>query len=333
MSVTPRARSRAFALLAHAPTARLVHAACTLGLPEALRLRRCTEDELAATIQAHQPSLNRLLTALRSIGALRTIENGHVEFTPVGEALTETPLSVLHQMASGFCGSFWGDLAESVHTGRPAFETSHGQGFFEYVAAHPERSREFTAGMEAGVAQSAPRIVEICDLSRFEHVVDVGGGTGGLIREACRRFPSIRGTLVDLPHVVAALRPEDLDCGTNAIDAVSLDILRDPLPNADALLVRAVVHDFDDANAARILTSCRDALSGDHARVFVIEMLLPATPRPHPAYFTDLDLMVITSGGRERTLAEYRALARNAGLVICRVRRAPPFAVLECRRA
>jgi O-methyltransferase domain len=89
-------------------------------------------------------------------------------------------------------------------------------------------------------------------------------------------------------------------------------------PGADAYLLSRVIHDWDDADAHRILTRCREAM-GPHARLLLVEALMPERAVDAPeAIRMDLHMLMLL-GARERTEAEYRALLADAGLALRRV--------------
>lgn len=96
------------------------------------------------------------------------------------------------------------------------------------------------------------------------------------------------------------------------VEPVAGDFLESVPHSGNAYLLKFVLHDWDDQRAARILRNCRDAMLPD-GRVFVIEVLVPSDARPSVAKTHDLNMLVLT-GGRERTLDEYRRLFRAAGL-------------------
>jgi len=83
-------------------------------------------------------------------------------------------------------------------------------------------------------------------------------------------------------------------------------------PDGDAYLLSRVLHDWDDDQAAAILSNCRRAMRAD-ARLLVIERIVPPGDEPHESKFMDLNMLVI-AGGRERSEPEYRALLERSGL-------------------
>jgi hypothetical protein len=95
------------------------------------------------------------------------------------------------------------------------------------------------------------------------------------------------------------------------------DFFRHVPPGGDVYVLAFVLHNWDDRRALAILRRCRAAMS-DGARLVIIEVIVPRRARPSPARVHDLEMLVFTPGGRERTAAEYRTLLSAAGL---RVRR------------
>jgi len=73
-----------------------------------------------------------------------------------------------------------------------------------------------------------------------------------------------------------------------------------------------VIHDWADQEAVAILTAVGHA-AAPGAKVLVIERLVPERPHPHLSKGMDVNMLVLT-GGRERTHAEYEALLTAAGL-------------------
>jgi hypothetical protein len=152
-----------------------------------------------------------------------------------------------------------------------------------------------------------------CELSRHEVVVDVGGGDGTLLAEILARCPQARGVLVDVPHVVARARPVLAAAGV--LDRCDLHggDFRAAVPPGDAYVLKSVLHDWPDEEAAEILRRCREAASSP-ARLFIVERVLPgrAGREDLEALLTDLNMMVML-GGQERTEGEYRRLLAGAG--------------------
>jgi len=90
---------------------------------------------------------------------------------------------------------------------------------------------------------------------------------------------------------------------------------------ADAYLLKSIIHDWDDARATSILANCRKQMKPT-SKVLVIDYVLPdkaEAGRSAAGYRTDLEMLVRTPGGRERTEKEFRALLAGAGFEMERV--------------
>jgi hypothetical protein len=69
------------------------------------------------------------------------------------------------------------------------------------------------------------------------------------------------------------------------------------------------------------------------SRLLMVEFLQEPN-RPHPMVpLIDLQMLTQADGGRERSVAEFRALLESAGLVLGRVYRGPMHAILEASTA
>jgi O-methyltransferase domain len=82
------------------------------------------------------------------------------------------------------------------------------------------------------------------------------------------------------------------------------------VPEADIYLLKHILHDWNDAEAVRILKGCREAMRPG-GRVIVIERLLGEIGEPGFAPLMDLHMMVMLTG-HERTLPEYCGLLKDA---------------------
>jgi O-methyltransferase domain len=100
---------------------------------------------------------------------------------------------------------------------------------------------------------------------------------------------------------------------------------------ADAYVLRAIIHDWDDESAIRILGVVRQALTKD-SRVLIIERVIAPPNEGRDAKFSDLN-MLVSPGGRERTREEFSSLLGSSGLRLERVLDAGVFSVIEAATA
>jgi hypothetical protein len=203
-----------------------------------------------------------------------------------------------------------------VRDGRQdGFVREFGHAVFVHTVEDPEYGSVFNAAMSSYGRTLTPIVLEVlasADLSGIAHVCDVGGGHGHLLCSLLAKYSALRGTVYDLPGVVA-----DTDrLWANKMGMAERcaylggDMFRD-VPSADAYLLKQVLHDWSDAECVQILTNMHRA-AAPRARAFVVEFVVPGPEIPHFAKLFDIHMMCAATG-RERTEEEYAALFREGG--------------------
>ncbi|KAK7807955.1 hypothetical protein U0070_014928 [Myodes glareolus] len=165
------------------------------------------------------------------------------------------------------------------------------------------------------------RVLAAFDLSEFRVICDVGGGSGSLAAACARLYPTSSVSVFDTPEVIAAARDHfQHPLGAPPIRFLGGDFFRSHLPQADLYILARVLHDWTDADAARLLGRIGLA-GGQGAALLLVEAVLdPGGQGPVHATLLSLTMLVQTNG-RERTEAEYRAMAAAAGFGRCFHRR------------
>ena len=306
--------------------AQIIHAAVKLGVPDALSAGPLTAAEAAAAVGAHEPSLLRLLRGMEGVGIVAGQRDGRFALTPMGRPLCADAHNSVRGMVLLFAGeAMWrsyGDLAETVRTGRNGFERIHGMPYFDYYAQHPEEYAVFNEAMGADTQGVAPALAEGYDFSWCKTVVDVGGGNGALLTGVLTAHPGLRGIVFDRAEGVAQAAERLAAAGLDdRCEVVAGDAFTSVVPGGDLYVIKSVLHDWDDEHALAILRNCRAVLP-DHGRLLVMEPLMPGPAEDlgpaHGIVSTDMDLLA-TTGGRVRTEAEFAALFEEAGLRLSRV--------------
>lgn len=312
--------------------AQIVYASAELRIADLLADGPRTTTELADEAAAHEPSLRRLLLALAGLGILAHVDADRFELTDAGRPLVTGAPDSVSALVRMLCGPemlrAWQALVSSLRTGHCAWELAHGMPVFDYYAIHPESAAEFNEAMAEHTRDAAPAIVAAGDFARFRTVVDVGGGDGTLMAAILQAEPGVEGVVFDVPD---ALGPD-----TDRCRFVAGDFFSSVPEGANAYLLRQILHDWPDEAATQILRSCRTAMAPG-ARLLILERMLPerATPDHLQPLLVDL-LMLVATGGRERTEREFRELLAAADLRLLTVSEAlPPFdyRVIEAGRA
>ncbi|WP_147339733.1 methyltransferase [Actinomadura spongiicola] len=295
--------------------AQVLHAAAEIGLADALADGPRTSAELAERTGTHQPSLLRLLRSLSVFGAVEQ-KDDLFALTAEGRRLRSDEPDSIRALIRLFCGpdmwQAWGDLTETVRTGEYAWGRVTGMTPFEFFESRPELSATFNAAMSQHTRFIAPGIVEAHDFGRYGTIADIGGGDGTLIAAILRAVPGPRGLLFDQPGGLAAA-PDTLADVADRVKIVAGDFFASVPPDADAYVIKSVIHDWADEKATAILRNCRAAMRPD-ARLLLLEQVMPEIVTPEARGIVNNDLnMLVATGGRERTETEFRDLLERAG--------------------
>ncbi|HEX4699679.1 MAG TPA: methyltransferase [Actinomycetes bacterium] len=307
-----------------------------LGIPDALRDGPLSADELATRTGTDAGSLHRLLRAAAVFRAVRFTGDGRFEgtrFTTVlGADHPSAAADWCRYIGSAAHQAAWGDLTESVRTGADAFRRVHGQKMFEWFATHPDESHHFSSGLGGLTRAEAPAIVSGYPFPTTGTICDVGGGQGVLLAAILAARPGLRGIIVDHPTVLDQARTFLQEQGlADRVELVPGDLMASVVAHADLYLLKWVLHDWDDATGERIVrTVARSMPPG--ARLLVIEGDLPHNAVDPRFSMIDLQMLVVTDGGRERTSDQLGRLVTAAGLGATTVHRTTTgLVMLEAR--
>jgi hypothetical protein len=201
-----------------------------------------------------------------------------------------------------------------VRTGENAFRATNGVDAWTWRRDHPQENAIFNQNMTVQTTTIAGAVAEAYDFAGMSTVVDVGGGQGSLLEAVLTRHPQLTGTVFDQEHVVAT---EPAAAGLAPRWAAASGSFFESVPEADALVLKSILHDWPDHRCVEILDVCARSLRPGGA-VLVVERLLGRPGFEVDAAFSDLN-MLVSPGGQERTEPEYTALLEAAGFTLTRV--------------
>ena len=310
---SPREPAEIVAELARAHiAARCLHVIADCGAADAVGSSGATPAEIAARTGFNADALDRMLRLLAAHGIFARAADGRYHHSPASRLLqSDDPRSLRSYVRMNGLRAMldrYTELGQTARTGRPQRDWAS---LLDHLAAHAEESAIFNAAMVSKSRTVLPAVAAAYDFSGFSTIADIGGGRGHLLALVLERAPQATGVLFELPHVIADAKP------TPRLSLQAGDFFTDALPVADAYLLMDLLHDWDDADAVRILAAVRRAA---HAvsRVFIVETLVPDAPGPHLAKSLDITMLAVT-GGRERTEAQHAALLASAGFRLVRV--------------
>ena len=309
-----------------------------LGVADLLAAGPRGAEDLAAATGTHAGALRRVLRLVASVGILTENEDGRFELTPLGDCLRADSPGSARAAVLLFAGErvqeSWKDLEYCVRTGEPAFRKRGVSDPFVEMATSPEDAANFDAAMAEFTRLTAIAVSATYDFSGLRTLVDVGGGNGALLIGILTAHPDLDGIVFDQPHVAERATAEiDRSGLADRCRAVGGDFFDAVPEGGDAYVLKHVIHDWDDDHSVTILRNCHQAMGPD-GRLLVVEGVYPEridqSFQSRGAAANDVNMLVST-GGRQRSEAEFRALYEQAGFTLERIVPTGMASVIEGR--
>jgi len=295
-----------------------LNAVARLGIADLLAERSHSIAELANKARVHEDSLARVLRLLCSIGVFEEVSDLTFANNEVSEGLrsdvSNSQRDMITFVADALHFQCYADMLPTIRDGRTAAEHVWGKGIFEVFADDPAAQQRFDNAMTNLSQGAGPAILDVYDFTGIETLVDVAGGHGLLLTSIVQKYPSMKGVVFDLPHVVGGAKERIEQLGlSNRCEAVGGDFFKS-VPQGDAIIMKHIIHDWDDDRAIAILKNCHKALSdkGSSARLLLVEWLLAGRNQPDVSKVMDVEMLMLP-GGRERTEEQYGHLFDRAG--------------------
>jgi len=304
-----------------------LYAMVKLGVPDIIGADAFTAKEIADKLPG-TPNVEMLGRSLRMLEAVTGLfvetgsASGEAKFgLSKAGALLQTGVEGQPSMACGILHwlekptwNAWAELPGYIAgEGEVPYVAANGKGVFDFYAENPESAAPFNEFMTFFSLGEIPVVVEMYDWTPFEGktVVDVGGNYGPVMGALKARYPSMTTISFDLPEVIeaAAEPPEGVELvGGNFFDGSTI-------PKTDgAIFMKHILHDWNDADSTKILQACKEALLPG-GKVIIADAVLPdageASELKVPQ--TQLDCLMGVIGGKERTKAQWDALAAASG--------------------
>jgi SAM-dependent methyltransferase len=295
-----------------------------------------TAKELAKIAKVDADFLGRVLLFLVSLEVFeyeadtgRFSNNEASLFLGEDHPLTLAP--TLRMYGAPWAWKAWGTMKDAVKMGKSAFKISHKIPLFNFLQKNKHASAIFDYRMNGRPERRLKPLLENYDFSSFNRVVDVGGGQGGILFGILEKYPHLLGVLFDLKTSIdraskqAKARGLDKRC-----EFVSGDFFKKVPSKGDLYILAIVLHDWTASDCVRILKNCRKAMS-PNGKIILLERVVSPEKKQPDVRMIDLEMLVMTEGGRERSETEYAKLFALAGFSLERVVTAQPMNIVEGR--
>ena len=311
----------------------VIYVASALGIPDELADGPRTSADLATRVGAHEPSVRRLVRALVTLGLCKEANDHTFELTATGRYLPgKAPQSLkpFVLLEGQFLRRAWDGLIDSIRTGKTGAELA---GVDLEKKWNLQATGVFNDAMVAITQFVAPAVASAYDFSAIGRLIDVGGGHGELLAAILNAYPSLRGAVLDLPSCAEGARRHLAAAGVSGrCEFVAGNFFESIPVGADALILKSVIHDWDDQRSIRILANCRRALT-QAGKLLLVERIMPdvldeSRAEDRSIVLHDLN-MLRGPGGAERTEREFRSVLTKAGFTLTCVIPAGPMHVIE----
>ena len=296
-----------------------LYTAVKFGISDQIAAGRTTSAELAQAIGAEEEGIHRLMRLLVAMGVFKGDESTGYANTALSSALLDEPQS-MRDMCLLHGEEFytaWGQAPHAISTVSSGFEAAYGHTFYAHLGQNPATAQRFQHTMNAG-NMFFEQVPEVFDFSG-RSIVDIGGGGGHLLSAILAATPDARGTLFDRDHMLPEAR-EHL-AATVGLDRVQLaggDMFQGVPAGGHVYLMCRVLAGWEHDAVVRAFDNVRRAMAGPDSRLIVIDRLVVDKDSTVLPALWDLHLLM-TNGGRHRTLEGFTTLLNRGGLDVERV--------------
>jgi C-methyltransferase len=305
--------------------------AARLGIADHLADGPKSAEDLAKLTEADPEAMRYLLDALGVMGVFQLGEDGLFRNSESSEALrTDHPESMRYYCILGgeMYYDAWGELLHTVRTGEPASKAKFGSSIYAHMDADAEAGDVYDRAMADLARPVARELAKDYDFTGRRKIVDIGGGSGQLLRGVLAAYPDAEGLCTDRADVAeraaaehaAAASEDDVE---KRLSFAAADFFEEVPAGGDAYVLKNVLHNWSPDSSVKILHTVRAAMTatretGTDPVLLVVE---PLAEHDNVAAIRSLFQMVICEEGtRPRPEAEMREQLETAGFTVRSVR-------------
>lgn len=199
--------------------------------------------------------------------------------------------------------------AESLTLNRPAAP-------LHFDADDPAKIAALLRGLAPQAISGAHDLKKQSDLTGRHHLLDIGGGAGGLSLTLLAEFPDLTATVAEIPAVApVALELMQPHPQASRCALWSGDALTDPLPPHDIAVMRNFLQLFGPGDCRRALQNCFAALAPGGTLHIMGYCLTDGPDSPPLALGMDLLFLNYYEDGAAHPLEDYRQWLAESGFL------------------
>ncbi len=280
--------------------------------------------------------LSRLMDVI-AMEQIVAIENSCLHLTTKGKQLaTDKSLRdwILCELSPTYW-NVWANLTDALQQNIDcAFDSTHNQSFFPYLKENENFHKLFQSVMTNYSIRAGAEVAKAINFEDDKKIVDVGGGHGHMLFSILKANQHLHGCVFELHENYKGFQIEKQKTGLLDQRATfqSGNFMHEAIPRCDTIIMKNIIHDWDDENAVHILSACRQSLK-NNGRIILAEILKSEDPLDSLGKSLDL-LMMLLFNGKERNYSQYQSLAEQSGLTISNIYPTRgPLSLIELRKA
>lgn len=313
--------------------AKAMGVACQLNLADIIGSGFMSVDALSKETNTDSTSLFRLMRALASDGIFREIKPGVFVNTSLSKALMEGDGSMKYMISHQMNKTNWeilNELRYSIDTGQSSAVKVLGTDIFDHLRNTPEKNELYNKAMTNTSNISAAAVISAYDFSGIQKLVDIGGGEGYLLSAILSQHSTMKGIVFDFEHVVKNA-DKNFKCFSveERAEAIAGDFFKTIPKGGDAYFMKNIIHAFDDITCIRLLNNVRKTMN-QGSRLLIMETVIENNNMPSFGKIFDLQMLLGTRGGKERTDREFEDILIESGFRLKRIiNTVSPFSIIE----
>jgi hypothetical protein len=214
----------------------------------------------------------------------------------------------------------WDKLSVSLKMNKPIDEKEGGDAEGIFIQAKSDQAVEqiqkFTHAMYGVSVGPAIALTKVFDFSKYKRMMDIGGGSGVYAIQVVKNNPNMSAIVLDLKSVcqVADQYIEEFNL-QEQINTKPLDFFKEELPkDCDIAFLSLIIHDYNEEKDRSLSKKVYDSLPNENGAIIISDWLLnDEKTGPIPAALMSLNMIMLTSGGRNYSFVEISRMLSDVG--------------------